>query len=222
MQKNPLSVRLNTSVVEVAKLLHTSGVSALPVVSEEGVVQGLVSERELFSEDYNLHYPTYISLLNQTDFVLGGNKNLPYEAERITRITAEEVMNRQVFFVPFDLELSKLVADMLSSETDLAPVVDTANHLLGTVSKGDLLKALTGVSPLPKPTHKPRHVDNEFDFVQKDLSSHFAMVAKARANIWVTTATVLFIVGFLAGMVYVVNPNVFFKKGSQETDIYNQ
>jgi preprotein translocase subunit SecE len=34
-------------------------------------------------------------------------------------------------------------------------------------------------------------------------------VAKFRANIWITIAAVLFVVGFIAGIVYVADPHIF-------------
>jgi CBS domain-containing protein len=209
MVKNVVSVPLSALLPQVAEVMHQSGVSGVPVVNDDGIVQGLITERELFSGDYQLHYPTYIRLLGHTDFVLGGNKTLPYEAGRVMRITAGEVMNKQMFFAPEDLELSKVAEGILATGQPMAPVVDSGNQLLGVISKGDLVRFFSGSPATPKTASKPRYVDKEFDYVQKDLSSRFAFVAKARANVWLTTATILFIVGFLAGIVYVVNPQIF-------------
>jgi len=214
MVKDPLTVNVGTPIVEVARLLHKNGVAGLPVVNDEHIVQGIITERELFSNDFELHYPTYIELINKTDFVLGGNKTLPYEAGRITRIQAQEIMNRHAFFAPQDLDLKKVAGGLLAGNAPIAPVVDSSNHLLGVISKGDLLNYFSGAHVEPKKTVSNRTVDREFEYVQKDLSSRFAFVTKARANIWLTAATVLFIVGFLAGVIYVVNPNIFsFRNG---------
>lgn len=209
MVKNAISVPLSALLPEVAELIHANEISGVPVVNDDGIVQGIITERELFSGDYNLHYPTYIRLLGQTDFVLGGDKTLPYEAGRIMRITAGEVMNKQMFFAPQDMELTKAAQKMLDAGQPMAPVVDNANRLLGIISKGDLVRFFSGTQSARQAGQKTRYVDKEFDYVQKDLSSRFAFVTKARANVWVTTATVLFIVGFLAGIIYVVNPQIF-------------
>jgi CBS domain-containing protein len=212
MSKDSITVPLDAKISDVYRIIRENNILGVPVINGQGVACGLITERELFSGDYQVHYPTYIRLLGQTDFVLGGNKSLPYEAERITRITAEEIMNKQSFFAPVDMELDKLAANMLSQNAGLAPVVDSANHLLGSITKDDLLRVFSGAYDLPKAEDKPHYIDREFDFVQRDLSSRFAFVAKARANVWLTTATILFIIGFLAGMVYVVNPQIFIKK----------
>jgi Mg/Co/Ni transporter MgtE len=209
MSKEVTKVPLNAKISEVAFLLHANDLLGVPVVNESDVVCGVITERELFSGDHKVYYPTYIGLINKTDFVMGGNKELPYEAERITRITAEEIMNKRIFFAPEDMDLKQLAVRMLSEDAGLSPVVDSSNHLLGVVYKDDLLKFFADVNVPIKAKGKEQYVDKEFDYVQKDLSSRFVYVAKARANIWLTVATVLFIIGFLAGMAYVVNPNIF-------------
>ena len=56
-----------------------------------------------------------------------------------------------------------------------------------------------------------RPIDAELSYVHKDLSSRFAYVARARANIWLTTAVVLFIVGFVLGVIYVADPSIITK-----------
>jgi len=217
MSKDAVKVSLKATIPEVAAVLHNNGLLGVAVVDEQGIVRGVITERELFSGDFKVYYPTYINLINQTDFVLGGNKELPYEAGRILRITAEEIMNKQIFFAPADMDLKQVAAKMLAEDAPLIPVVDSANHYLGVIYKDQLLEFFSGASAPPKPAGKAHYVDNEFDYVQKDLSNRFAFVTKTRANIWLTIATVLFIIGFLAGVVYVVNPNIFgLKEGKIE------
>lgn len=66
--------------------------------------------------------------------------------------------------------------------------------------------------PNAQPPVRQRMIDSEVNFAQNEFTSTFAYVAKARANIWVTAAVVLFIVGFIAGIIYVADPNIFKNK----------
>lgn len=217
MTTQVMSIAPETLISEASDILHGHNFSALPVVSGDKTVLGMVSERELFSQDYKVHLPTYLYVLKQTDFVMGGKKELPYEAGRLARITAGEIMSKQASFVPPNMELGKLAAKFVAETADVFPVVDNSNALLGIVSRADLLKQYASPdlllsyasSQASAPKSSSRYVDNEFGFVEKDFRSHFAFVTKARANIWLTTATILFIIGFLAGIIYVVNPNIF-------------
>lgn len=209
MTTKVVSIAPGTLISEAAEILHKHQFSALPVVNEYGLVVGLVGERELFSSDNRFYLPMYINMLKETDFVMGGNKDLPYEAGRVTRMTAEEIMNRHTPFAEPNLDLERLAARFALEGVNTIPVVDQANKLLGIVTRSDLLKHYAGIDLKYQLKDKARHVDDEIKYVQKDLASRYAFVAKSRANVWVITAAVLFIIGFVAGIIYVVNPQIF-------------
>lgn len=209
MVREVITVKPEATLTEVADLLHANNISGIPVVNDYGIIEGVVTEDELFSVDHKFYLPTYAKLINETDFVLGAKQGLPYEAGRITRITAGEVMNKQVFFAPADMEIEKAAARAAFLNQDSVPVVDQANTLLGIVSKGDLLRHLAGVEQKKENVKKPKVIDKDFESVARTMSSHFAFIAKSRANVWIITAAILFIIGFLAGMMYVVNPEIF-------------
>lgn len=207
MTTDVITVAPDTKITEIAEILHSRQICGVPVINELGIVEGLITQRELFSQDYKFYFPMYAYLVKHTDFVLGG-KDLPYAAEKITRITAREVMNKQVYFARADMTPEILAAKAGQLGLESIPVTDSGNKLLGIITKGDLLRYFTGVGSDELLNLKAKHIDEEVNYVATDLSSRFAYVAKARVNIWVTVATVLFIIGFIAGMVYVANPNI--------------
>lgn len=209
MTEAVLSFSPQDLVVDAAEQLHKKNFTGAPVVNEFGVVVGVVTERELFTRDFSVYLPTYIKFFNQTEFIMGANKELPYEAGRLSKLKVEDVMSRDVFFVSPDMELEKLASKFAVQGMSVLPVTDQANKLLGVVSRTDLLKLFGGVALQTRSVHSQRLADQKVEYVGKDLASRFVLVTKARANIWVVTATVLFIVGFLAGVVYVVNPRIF-------------
>jgi len=215
MTKQAVTVFLQTPIMEVADLLRTRELSAIPVLNELGLVMGTISQAELFSSDGRVHLPSYVNLLKNTEVVMGGKESLPFAAEKILRTTAEEVMNKQVYFAQSDTSLEKLASKMLEKDLSLIPVTDSANRFLGVITKGDIINAFYGGAGRTHSRRQERNVDQELDFVSKDFTSKFVYVARARANIWITTATVLFILGFLAGVIYVVNPQIFVKRESQ-------
>lgn len=216
MTMHVTSVKPETKVGEVADLLHTQGLTGVPVINNAGIVVGLVTEKELFSSDSKLYFPGYVKVLQETQFVIGGHKELPYVAEQFTRIAAKDIMNQSVFFASPDMPVEELAKAFIENNQSPVPVADAQNKLVGIVSRSDLVKLLAPSagnnnsvnSHRIHQTVKPRPVDDELSFVHKDLSSRFAYVAKARANIWLTVAIVLFVVGFLIGVVYVANPAI--------------
>lgn len=220
MTTRVVSVKPDAQVSDVADLLHKRSFTGIPVVNNDNVVVGLITEQELFSADSKLYLPMYIKLLKESHFVIGGHKMLPYVADQLTRTKAGDIMNQDIYFAKPDMEAHELAEVIARKNINPVPVTDQGNHLLGIISRTDLIQLL-----LPSHVtaevheHKPRPIDDELRYVHKDLSSRFAYVARARANIWITTAIVLFIVGFVAGIIYVADPNVFGAK--TETSIGN-
>ncbi|HYD91459.1 MAG TPA: hypothetical protein VEA37_08235, partial [Flavobacterium sp.] len=51
-----------------------------------------------------------------------------------------------------------------------------------------------------------RQIDKEVDISYRTMKSRFALVSKARANVWATSAVTLFIIGFIVGIVFVADP----------------
>lgn len=217
MTTDVFTVKQEAKVSEVADLLHSRSLTGIPVVTGDLQVIGLITEKELFSADSKLYFPGYVKILQETKFVIGGHKELPYVAEQLTRITAKDIMNQNVFFASPEMSVEKVAEAFIRENQSPIPVTDSNNKLLGIISRSDLIKllaptelSLESVKKEEEPKKEIiRPVDIELSFVHKDLSSRFAYVAKARANIWLTTAVVLFVVGFLVGVVYVANPNIF-------------
>ncbi len=218
MTTNVVTVKPLTRVSEVASLLHSHNFAGLPVVKDDGTVVGLITEKELFSADSKLYLPGYIQILQETHFVIGGQKELPYVAGQLTRTKASDIMNQDVFFASPEMPVEQLAQAFTEYDQNPIPVTDHANVLQGIVSRNDLVKLLIPPTPAHLKsnvdlTHKhPRPIEAELVYVRRDLSSRFAYVARARANIWLTTAVVLFVIGFVLGVVYVADPTILQKK----------
>lgn len=215
MTTKVLTVKPYTPISEVADLLHQHHVSGVPVVSDDGIVMGTISERDFITSGSNLYLPTYIQLLSSLDYVQGGRKELPHVVDQIVKATAKDIMNQDVPFVRPDTTLEQLASVFAEKRVNPVPVTDSANHLIGIISRSDLIKFFSpsqvNTAYVPE-ERKTRAIDNEVDFTQSHFSSSFAYVAKARANIWLTATIVLFVIGFVVGIIYVADPNVFVKE----------
>ncbi|MEZ4180008.1 MAG: CBS domain-containing protein [Candidatus Doudnabacteria bacterium] len=225
MTSKVVSVKPETLVSEVADILHKYHFSGLPVVNEQGRVLGTISERDFITADSNLYLPTYIHILANTDYVQGGNKKLPHVVEQIVHAKAKDIMNQDITFVRPDASIEELARVFAEDRINPVPVTDAANKLLGVISRSDLIKFFSptevskGYIPETTPIPKARLIDSQVAYTQSHFARTFAYVAKARANIWITSAVVLFIVGFIIGIVYVADPNIF-NGGKNDPDLY--
>jgi predicted transcriptional regulator len=187
----------------------------VPVVQDDGKVVGLVTERELFTKDRSIYLPMYITMLSDSKFTMTGNEKLPYVAGQITRACAKDIMNREIYFASPDMDIHQLVSMFAFKGVNPIPVTDAQNHLMGIVSRSDILSLLSESHVKSDAPLSSRPVDDEAGFVHSDISSRFAFVARIRANIWITTAVVLFILGFVIGVLVVVNPSIIKTKAAE-------
>lgn len=215
MSTNVVSVTPDTLVSEIAEILSKHHFTGVPVVNSDGHVIGTISERDFITASSGLYLPTYIKMLSSMDYVQGGKKHLPHVVNQIVNATAKDIMNQDVPFARPDTTLEKLAGMFAEKRANPIPVTDDKNKLLGIISRSDLIKFFSPkeVSASYKPEERPnRMIDDQVAYTENQFISSFAYVAKARANIWITTAIVLFVIGFLAGIIYVADPNIFGSK----------
>jgi CBS-domain-containing membrane protein len=208
-----ITAKPETPVTEVAQLLHAHSFSGMPVVNEYGVVMGMINERDFLASKSQVYLPTYIKLLSEMDYVQGGDKHLPYVTDQIVRTKAADIMNRQVAFARPDMTMEQVIEMFATKGNNPLAVTDEQNRLVGIIARSDLLKPMVGQGTKLRPADTQasmsrRPIDDQVEYITKDFQSRFAYVAKARANIWITTTIVLIIVAFVAGIVYVVDPNI--------------
>ncbi len=230
MTTKVLTVDPETKVPVVAKILHDNHFTGVPVV-QDGRVIGTISESDFISANSDLYLPTYITMLSSMEYVQGAKKNVPDVVNKIINATAKDIMNQDVPFAKPDMTLEQVAKLFAEKSVNPIPVTDNENKLLGIVSRSDMIKFFTpsGVkdfyvdekAPVENPHPKlERDIDAQVVSAQEEFASQFAYVAKARANIWVTAAIVLFIVGFIGGIIYVADPNIFSNSSSNSENFY--
>ena len=116
---------------EVVRLMQANGVSALPVVDEDGTMLGIVSEGDLILKE---------------DPDLEGRGHLFEGRERVAArtkaaaATAWELMTSPVITVAPDASLGEAANLMRRHAVKRLPVLDESGRLVGIVSRVDLLE----------------------------------------------------------------------------------
>jgi CBS-domain-containing membrane protein len=222
MTKTVITVKPEQTVQEVAEMLHQYHFTGIPVADNRNRLLGVISERDFIASDSKLYLPTYIKLLQDTDFISGDKKLLPQEARDIIEATAEDIMNRSVVTAKAEMTLEELADLFATKRVNPIPVTDTDGNIVGIVSRSDLIKLFSkkNIDQVVQNENVHRPIDSRVDNVYDSVQSRFAFVAKFRANVWITVAVVLFVIGFIAGIVYVADPHIF--TGDTELDQYQQ
>lgn len=115
----------------LARLMHRSNVSAIPVVDAMGRLQGIVSEADLLRVETEARQSHLEWILRSGSFV---------EAERAAeQLTVGEVMTSEVVTVRPEAPVREAARILMQAGVKRLPVVDERGMLAGIVSRHDLL-----------------------------------------------------------------------------------
>ncbi|MDQ2768002.1 MAG: CBS domain-containing protein [Gemmatimonadota bacterium] len=130
MTESPRSTRADTLLRDAARDMVRSGIGALPVVDAEGLLVGMLSERELMRH--------MLSLAS-----INGSIPRPQSGVERARRTVRDVMTRQVLCVSPDQPLAEVASLMTNKDVDRVPVVQEG-RLVGFLTRGDIVRKLIG------------------------------------------------------------------------------
>jgi CBS domain-containing protein len=129
MTASVVAVRSDTSFKDMATLLGSSRVSAFPVVDETGKVLGVVSEADmLIKEAGQASHPGLFAGLRRGR-----------DHERAAGVTAGELMTTCPVTIGPDEPVEQAAFLMYDRGIKRLPVVDGTGHLIGIVSRADVL-----------------------------------------------------------------------------------
>lgn len=151
MTTNVVTVRPDTSIQAIAELLLERGISAVPVVDEAGEVIGMVSEGDLlrFSDaDREARRDWWLTLLAE-----GETLNPGYLAHLNTRRrNARDIMSAPVVTVTGHTEVSEIGKLLATHRIKRVPVLRDG-HIVGIVSRADLIRAFVAQAPAHSEHH---------------------------------------------------------------------
>jgi CBS domain-containing protein len=186
MTKDVLTVGLNTSIHEAARLMVEHGVSGLPVVDSEGHVAGIISEGDLIVRQKPRERISWRTL-----FFRDGER-LAREYRKATGTTVGEVMTRSVISVSPDLPIGSAAEILDSRGIHRLPVV-TDGYLVGIISRKDLVKALTAPPEKGAPLSDARLVGEMTDRLAREpWVSNRGIIIQAKdgvLSLWGAVAT---------------------------------
>lgn len=129
MTPEPVTVRVETPVREALSLLDQHSVTSLPVVAEDSVVVGMLSEADLLVG--RLLPDDRSSILPRTA-----------DASRAAADSVGAVMSRRPVTIPADTDLVDVAKVMTATGFKSLPVVDARGRLVGVVSRRDIVRTL--------------------------------------------------------------------------------
>lgn len=140
MTSKVMTVKPDDTVSFVASLLIQHRFNGLPVVDKDGILLGLIAERDFISSESKIYLPTYIKMLQDFDYVKGDRRQLPEDVKKVINATAADVMNTNVVTTTADTDLSDLTEVFAKQRVNPVPVIDQGHKLIGIIARSDLIR----------------------------------------------------------------------------------
>ncbi|MCC7271710.1 MAG: CBS domain-containing protein [Alphaproteobacteria bacterium] len=159
-----LTVRPDTKIADIARLLIDKHISAAPVVDDAGYIVGIVSEGDLLRRaeiGTEKRRPWWLEMLTSPDL-------LANEYVKSHGLVASEIMTKEVVTVKEDTPIQE-IADLLEAHRIKRVPVVKRRKVVGIVSRANLLQGLA-VHGSPKPGRTAETDQSLRDAVMKTIN----------------------------------------------------
>jgi CBS domain-containing protein len=142
MTRDVVTVKPQTDLRELAKILSEKSVNGVPVVDNEGTVLGVVCESDLVNQNKPLHIPTVFVILDSV-IPLENPWRLEKEFKRLAATTVEDIYSRPAFTLWPEEDVAVAARAMQEKQYYTIPVVEDG-VLVGVLGKADLIRSIYG------------------------------------------------------------------------------
>ncbi len=139
MTKDVITVKRETSVNEVAKVMGARDISGVPVVDDENHVIGIITELDLIVRNTRMEMPHFIEVLDWGRIPLERPKHAKERLQHMLGTQAVDIMTGKVETIGPDAPVEDLAELMVKHRVNPVPVVDENGTLIGIVSRADLV-----------------------------------------------------------------------------------
>jgi CBS domain-containing protein len=141
MTSDVITVKSDTTIEELAKILRKQQISGTPVVDDEMNVVGIVTENDLISKNKRLHIPTVFRLFDA--FIPIGTSKLEVEIKKMAALTVGEICTRDVVTVDEETPMEDIATIMTEKKIHLLPVIKEGK-IVGIIGKKDIIRGIAG------------------------------------------------------------------------------
>ena len=137
MNREFITVKEDTSLEEILVLMKEKGIGKLPVLKDEKVV-GIIRRDDLLVKQGIAPEPPILAIWDLM-LTLSNDKLFKEKYKKIVAIKASEIMDKEVFKISINDNLSEVITDMLENNKDCLLVIEK-DKLVGIMTKTDLVK----------------------------------------------------------------------------------
>jgi len=131
MHRDLSAVSEDDLVIDAVHLLYSQRLSGIPVVRDDWVLVGYLSEKDILRRAT----PTYLEVLAKSSFLDDAEGDLIERLKHIGRLAVRDLMNKDPIFVRPSESLMTVVDIMLRKGLKRLPVVE-GKKLIGVIDRG--------------------------------------------------------------------------------------
>ena len=143
MTTDVITVKEDTSLKDLAKILYKNHINGVPVVDDVGALLGVICESDLIRKDKKLHIPTVVAIFDAVIY-LENPKNIEKEFKRISASTVEDLYTKKAITVDERTPIDEIATIMTKKKIYTIPVMD-GDLIVGVIGKADLLRTVAGI-----------------------------------------------------------------------------
>jgi CBS domain-containing protein len=141
MTTDVVTIRRDTSVNDIAKLMRERDIGGIPVVDDARHVVGIVTELDMIVRNTRLELPTFIQVLDLARIPLELPGQYTHRLRHMLGTHAADIMTEEVVTISPDAEVEDLAEVMVKHRFNPVPVVEN-EVLVGIVSRADLIRMM--------------------------------------------------------------------------------
>ncbi|CCO22955.1 CBS and ACT domain-containing protein [Maridesulfovibrio hydrothermalis] len=130
MTKEVITLTHDRSMMKAAKLMKDNAISRLPIVDDDGVLVGIISDRDIKEAS-----PSKATTLDMHELYY-----------LLSEIKVKDIMSRKVITVSIEETVEKAAVVMDENKIGGIPVVDTENKCVGIITNTDVFKVLIQIT----------------------------------------------------------------------------
>ena len=147
VMKKPIVINQNSNIMDVIELFRKYKISGAPVVDNDNVIVGIISESDIIKtltthdEDINIILPSPFDLIELPLKTTLKIEEFKEDIQNALKTKVKDVMTKDIITISPDTSINDAANIMVKNNIKRLPVIKNGS-LVGIITRGDLMEAL--------------------------------------------------------------------------------
>ena len=140
MEKYVVTASPDTTVYDLVDLFVKNKITAIPIVDDEDILVGIITDGDLLYKKIKPHVPHYVNLLGASIYY-NGISEYDKGFKKLLASTAKEMMTKNVIIAAPEADVEQIAGVMVAEHLKVLPIVKD-KRIVGIVTRRDILEEL--------------------------------------------------------------------------------